>query len=414
VRPSKHVALRAAGGREPIARRFLGNEQGIALVITLFVVALVAVLVLEYHFDASVELDLAANYANDVQAYHLALAGVHFAQALLQRDNSKSDGPENDWYKLGLVPACFAPQQLLDLATTGGGESLAAVGSGAKEAALIDRPFADASGGDVGCVSLRITDEDSKLPINALMPQVTPQATGSVNPPADHNWEQIFLAFFTSFKINQPEEVVTALIDWIDADDTPRSAGGAERSYYERLPVPYKPPDSRMRTPEELRLVKGLENPEELVKLFPGATLEAMADIDLGSNSYLTPFGADTSATPPQPARVNVNTATPEVLTALIAGSQQGNSVAQAIAQGIVAMRQEKQFATLPNELQGIKDSRGNPVAGVKSTYFRVESVGAVGNVRKKIVAVLKPPNRGQQQANPLNVNQPMLYFKVE
>src|SRR5438034_8644486 len=116
VRPGKHVALRAGGCLEPTARRSLGNEQGIALVITLFVVALVAVLVLEYHFDATVELDLAANYANDVQAYHLALSGVHFAQALLQQDNAKSDGPENAWYQLGLMPACFAPQQLLALA----------------------------------------------------------------------------------------------------------------------------------------------------------------------------------------------------------------------------------------------------------------------------------------------------------
>ena len=56
-----------------------------ALVMTLFVVALVTVLVLEYHFDASVEIDLATNYASDVQAYHLALAGVRFAQALLQQ-----------------------------------------------------------------------------------------------------------------------------------------------------------------------------------------------------------------------------------------------------------------------------------------------------------------------------------------
>src|SRR5712691_1976674 len=186
VRPGKHVALRAGGCLEPTARRSLGNEQGIALVITLFVVALVAVLVLEYHFDASVELDLAANYANDVQAYHLAMAGVRFAQAMLQRDDPKADGPDDDWYKLGLVPACFAPQQLLDLATTGGGESLAAGGLGAKGST--DRLFADASGGDVGCVSLRITDEDSKLPINALMPQ----ATGNVQPVADPNWVRIF------------------------------------------------------------------------------------------------------------------------------------------------------------------------------------------------------------------------------
>src|SRR2546426_3746502 len=118
----KHVALRAGGCLEPTARRSLGNEQGIALVITLFVVALVAVLVLEYHFDASVEIDLAMNYASDVQAYHLALAGVRFAQALLERDDPKADGPDDSWYKLGLVPACFSPQQLLELAATSLGD----------------------------------------------------------------------------------------------------------------------------------------------------------------------------------------------------------------------------------------------------------------------------------------------------
>src|SRR5215510_12729708 len=170
VRPSKHVALRVGSGLAPTAGRSPGNERGLALVITLFVVALVAVLVLEYHFDAAVELDLAANYANDVQAYHLALAGVRFAQALLERDNAKSDGPENDWYKLGLVPACFAPQQLLDLAAAAGGEGLVAAGSEAKGLTLTDRQREDTSAGDVGCVSLRITDENSKLPINALMP----------------------------------------------------------------------------------------------------------------------------------------------------------------------------------------------------------------------------------------------------
>ena len=411
MRPSKHVALRAGGGLEPTARRSLGNEQGIALVITLFVVALVAVLVLEYHFDASVELDLAANYANDMQAYHLALAGVRFAQAMLQRDDPKADGPDDDWYKLGLVPACFAPQQLLDLATTGGGESLAAVGSDAKGSVLTDHQREDASGGDVGCVSLRITDEDSKLPINALMPQ----STGNVNAAADSKWVQIFQAFFTSFKINQPEEVVNALIDWIDADDTPRSAGGAERSYYERLPVPYKPPDGPMRTPGELRLVKGLENLEELAKLFPGATLEAMADLDLGSNAYLTTVWADQ----PQQAKVNLNTAPPEVLTALIAGLK-GIRAEAAVpqAQEIIAQRQAKQFTSLPNV--GVPNL--NTVADIKSTYFRIESVGVVGVVHKKIVTVLKRPQ--QQATRPaatrpaatqLAVTQPnMLYFKVE
>lgn len=411
MRPSKHVAPRAGGCLVPTVRGSLSNERGVALVITLFVVALVTVLVLEYHFDAAVELDLAANYANDVQAYHLALAGVRFAQVLLQRDDAKADGPEDEWYKLGLVSACFAPQQLLALGTTGGGESPAAGGLGAPASA--DRPFANASAGDAGCVSLRITDEDSKLPINALVPPA------GDNAPAPTTWVNIFQAFFASFKIDAPEEVVNALIDWIDSDEVTRSAGGAERSYYERLPVPYKPPDSRMRTPEELRLVQGLNNPEELAKLFPGISPAALADLDLGSNIYLTPFGAESPPGPGQPpqAKVNLNTAAPEVITALIAGLQPGNSAAVAIAEEIVARRQKKQFATLAEALQGTNLSQVlSQVADVKSTYFRIESVGVVGVVHKKIVAVLQRPQPpGQPPGRQLSANAPnMFYFKVE
>src|SRR5712691_3884395 len=134
------VCLLRQGGRQ-----YRGHERGLALVMTLFVVALVTVLVLEYHFDASVEIDLATNYASDVQAYHLALAGVRFAQALLERDDPKVDGPDDSWYKLGLVPACFSPQQLLELATAGLGEGLPTEGLDTK--ASTDRRIQEVSQG---------------------------------------------------------------------------------------------------------------------------------------------------------------------------------------------------------------------------------------------------------------------------
>jgi type II secretory pathway component PulK len=256
---------------------------------TLFVVALVTVLVLEYHFDASVEIDLAMNYANDVQAYHLALAGVRFAQALLQQAPKDTNGLEDTWYKFGLVPACFSPQQLLELATMGLGEGLPTEGRDAKTALsqrAADHRVEDMGAGGAGCVSLRITDENSKLPINALMPP-----NGDENQPPSAVWVSIFQRFFESFKIDP--EVVDALIDWLDAGDNPRGTGGAEKSYYATLPTPYAPPNGPMRTPGELRLVKGLNDAETLAKLFPGATPEAVADLDLGSNNYLTPFGAE-------------------------------------------------------------------------------------------------------------------------
>ncbi len=121
----------------------------------------------------------------------------------------------------------------------------------------------------------------------------------------------------------------------------------------------------------------------------------------------------------PQQAKVNLNTAPPEVLTALIAGLK-GIRAEAAVpqAQEIIAQRQAKQFTSLPN----VGVSNLNTVADIKSTYFRIESVGVVGVVHKKIVTVLKRPQ--QQATRPaatrpaatqLAVTQPnMLYFKVE
>jgi len=204
-----------------------------------------------------------------------------------------------------------------------------------------------------------------------------------------------------------------------------------------------------MRTPGELRLVKGLDDAETLAKLFPGATPEAVADLDLGSNNYLTPFGAEqtqtgtpagtrtgsqtgtqtssqtgtqtSSQTANQAAKVNVNTASPEVLKALIDGVQAGAQTARSSAEGvveeIVAKRQEKKLKNLNEAVQdaNLRKTLGN-VADVKSTHFRIESVGVVGLVQKKIVAVLKRDAQPANQANLANqANQmPMLYFKVE
>ena len=405
-----------------------------ALVLTLFVVALVTVLVLEYHFDASVEIDLAMNYASDVQAYHLALAGVRFAQALLEQAPTDTNGPDDTWYKLGLIPACFSPQQLLEMATAGLGDGLPTEGRDVKTALaqrVADHRVEEIGQGGEGCVMLQIADEDSKLPINALMPP-----KGDENQPPDPRWVSIFQTFFASFKIDP--EVVDALIDWLDAGDNPRGTGGAEASYYQRLPIPYAPPNGPMRTPGELRLVKGLDDVETLAKLFPGATPETVADLDLGSNKYLTPFGAEPTQTgtqtstqtgtrtgsqtgsqanpqtSTQTAKVNVNTASPEVLKALIVGVQDGVQTARSSAEGvveeIVAKRQEKKLKNLNEVVQGANLTALGRVADVKSTHFRIESIGVVGIVQKKIVAVLKRDAQQPNQANPMT----MLYFKVE
>jgi type II secretory pathway component PulK len=261
-------------------------------------------------------------------------------------------------------------------------------------------------------------------------------------------WHDTFVNFFQSFGIDP--EVVDALIDWIDIGDNSSRSGGAKKSYYQSLPVPYVPPNGPMRTPGEIRLVKGLNDAETLAKLFPGATPETIADLDLGSNLYLTPFGAEqtqtgtptdaqpgrqpvarpgrqpggqaSTPTSAQTAKVNVNTASPEILKALMAGVQGGaqttRSSAESVVEEIVAKRQEKQLTKLDEAVQD-KNLLGllNSVADVKSTHFRIESVGVVGIVQKKIVAVLKRDSQPANQQNPANLaakTMTPLYFKVE
>jgi hypothetical protein len=89
----------------------------------------------------------------------------------------------------------------------------------------------------------------------------------------------------------------------------------------------------------------------------------------------------------------------------------------EGVAEEIVEKRQEKQLTRLDEAVQDGNLRRAlSSVADVKSTHFRIESVGVVGLVQKKIVVVLK---RGSQQANPAGLantggQMTMLYFKVE
>ena len=140
---------------------------------------------------------------------------------------------------------------------------------------------------------------------------------------------------------------------------------------------------------------------ETLARLFPGRECKDMADIDLGSNNYLTPFSDG-----PDTAKVNVNTATEEILKAL---TQEDVACVEDILENRLIV--EGQMLSKPitdlKALTRCTSPNFAKVAGVNSAYFRVEVQGEVGGrIKKKIVAVLK--RNGQQ--TPMKV----VYFKVE
>ena len=346
------------------------DERGVALVLTLFIVALVSVLVLEYHFEAAVELDLAHNYGSDVQAYHVAMSGVRLAQELLAYDDSESDGPQDSWHRIGLIPACIPPQTFLALAVASAAGASLDGGLAGQEA--LDRAAAT-TGPDRGCVSLRIAVEEERLPVNALVPVDLPDDTAEplVEEAARllEDWEVIFETLFIQLAIDST--LLDTLVGWLE-DNGP------------------------VRTHRELGLVPGFDA-EIVEKLSPLITAYGRARLDSDRLEY---------------PKVNINTANPQVLRALIEGLSDGAGDLTGYVDDIVALRadnllQNRQIEStgelqdyLPEDVREVFDK----FATVQGTYFTVNSTARVEDIQKTVVAVLQPGEVGGEP----------LYFRVE
>lgn len=147
-----------------------------------------------------------------------------------------------------------------------------------------------------------------------------------------------------------PVTAIDAIADWIDTDGTPRAAG-AEDSYYSAQPLPGLAANQPVARLGELADVKG---------------------VDAGRLAAVAPFLTALPANAP----VNVNTAPPEVLAAIVDGAS-----ADAIA-SIVAQRAQKPFTTIAefrNRLPQGTTLRGDDGLSVGSDYFYATIVARQG-----------------------------------
>jgi general secretion pathway protein K len=164
-----------------------------------------------------------------------------------------------------------------------------------------------------------------------------------------------------------PAALADSLADWIDGDAQPRGAHGAEDEYYMRLDPPYRSANRPLIDIDELALVRGF---------------------DAGTRARLAPYVAAL----PGPSTINVNTASPEVLAALIDGLGPGAARALVGRRSLSHFRSSAEFiAQLPKEATvALPDIR------VGSEYFvatmRVNSGGA--QVQGKALLARREPGR--------------------
>jgi general secretion pathway protein K len=178
-----------------------------------------------------------------------------------------------------------------------------------------------------------ITDEQGKFNLNNLV-----NAAGQKSDADLLVFQRLLVSLGLAPELSQ------AVLDWIDADDDVSGSAGAEDSYYLSLPRPYRAANAPMSQVEELYRVRGFDA-ATVAKLRPYVTA-----IDRGS-------------------LVNVNTASAQVLAAVLGDAVSPDAVAR-----LVERRKTRPFRSTTEvaALVGTGATAGLAMLDVKSGFFSV------------------------------------------
>jgi len=162
-----------------------------------------------------------------------------------------------------------------------------------------------------------------------------------------------------------PVSLAYTLADWIDADGLPQPQGGAEDEYYLALDPPYLTANRPLIDVAELALVSGYDN---------------------GVLARLRPYVTALPGTTP----VNVNTAPPEVLAAVIDGLDLGT------AQAIVGQRDRAYFRDTGDFTKRLpRDAAAAEGISVSSDYFLASLRVTIGGAQARGKALLARSGSG-------------------
>ncbi len=271
------------------------RRRGVALIVVLWILAILTLLMYAFLAQMRVEYSLAAGFADEKKAEQLAWSAIDYGCAAVQNSGLTSHAladPEwsHDDLRFFEVP----------------------LGDGAFS--LLHPTY-----GDDRRVLWGLDDENSKININVAPKDVLlrlPRMT---------------------------EEIADSIIDWRDQDSN-AGAAGAEDSYYLALTPPYRCENQPFETVEELLLVRGMTaeilygedvnlngrldgNENDGDTLFPPDNRDGK--LDPGLWPLVTVWSSDANTSADGRARVNINTPNTQPLTAA--------GLTGAEAQGVVA-----------------------------------------------------------------------------
>ena len=238
------------------------NQSGIALMVVLWVLVLLIALATEFAYSMKGEVNATKNFKEDIEAYHIAKAGINLAMAEI------------------LYPASFhALHKDYGLVS---GKLISQV---KKENPEINKtPYRIPLRKNIqfgrGIVTYTLEDENKKIPIN-------------------RKTRDILVKVLTLAGVETGENkdiIADSILDWIDANKNHR-LNGAENEFYQDLIPPYFPKNAPIENIDELIKIRGINK-----------SILYGTDQHPGLNQFFTVYNV---------ATVNPNTSSLEILSAV-------------------------------------------------------------------------------------------------
>jgi len=252
------------------------KRQGFAVLMVMVVIVVMSILAGALAIFLKVETQLTANSNDTEQLLWIGRAGAQRACWILAQEPQGPSSLQQIWAGgPGIGPETNGP--LADIS-------------------LKDFPVG------VGSVDLEMIEQESKFNINTADSELLRQILTAMGVDA-----------------GQISDVADSIQDWIDPDDASKPAG-AESDVYQGMTPPYNAKNAPIDNIEELQLIKGItpeifkggsanpNRPFKRHKLGFGAAPGQEADYPFGLRDVLTPYSS---------GRINVNTASSNVLACI-------------------------------------------------------------------------------------------------
>ncbi len=334
------------------------SRSGIALIIVMLVIMVLAVLAGGFAYSVKVETTLARNASHDADYEWFGRSGVELARFVVAQSMQ--------------IPT--EPYDALNQKWAGGpmgtNEALAAV-------SLTNVTLG------AGTFNVKITDCERKVNINAADPIILGQALK-----------------LCGVDVSEASQISDSILDWIDPDDQPRLSG-AESDYYLGLNPPYQAKNGPLDDLTELMLIRGV-TPDmffgtDLSKIDVPRSVTGRA---LVMNKYTGPIYTNALRdmfTTTSMRSVNLNTASALVLQVVL-------GVDANTAQAIISYRAgpDGQDGTeddvpfrVPNQLSAVAGINPQAVAqigqrvSVRSATFEVEVEVDISGQKRTMVALI-------------------------